>query len=1231
MKKIRKGIYVSEFHEIDYIDGNRVYLKAALATPVNNKFVVGHVNKFENIGFEDLHIDCNLQETYSHLVQKGRNGIRLKHAAHSFIRRCRFTNAVAGFQFHTVYACSAISIIMDGNSGHYPGVFTWATYCLMGLIEDHTDGGMHHGVSVTSVSAGTVFWGIGGPNMRGPDTHGEMPRYTLFDNYYATSHHASGGAPGNLPHHLDGYMRWNNVVDSSSGLNMWNPGGYSFAVTHSSFVGYQTSGSARPSPAYIEGFGSRMLPNSLYLAQLNRRLGFTPAWVNKVKNEHVIFFNDCLGEHPNKPPTFTYLSDGFDIYLSDDVESGTTISDPIHITDYDNSNFVTFSLGGTDKTSFRINEQTGVISTKVSFDHDVKDAYSIDVIATDPHGASNEMTVTIHIRSSNTAPVFSYGAKYITFIHEHAPIGREFTHGKLSATDAEDDHLTYSVRGTDVASFRIDEITGQLHTLHELDYETKSQYNIVGVVSDGALEDTIPVVINVRDGNDSPSISDATFTIEDNVSIGTNVGSPLRASDPNDDVLTYGITSYQEFFNIGHFSIDTETGQITTNSILDGGTESAYYLTITVSDGSLEDSAVITINVDGNDAPKIILPKYTRELTFGIDETNVIGKLIGDPIVATDDRDDTLTYSISGNDVASFEIDSETGQLKTKLAMRYTRRSEATLSIRVRVTDSDGLSDTVAVNVIIEDQDEPYFFDSSYHPRSVVSGTEAGVTIGEPIAAYANGNTNDTDGITYTLSGDAADSFDIDSETGHLITKAALDYDTKNVYSVIVTASDGDLESSITVTITVITYPLLGRTPQVIDAIVGTIQFVDSEVASMTDVTTEHLLTITALNLQDKDIETLKSGDFAGVTSLIKLYLDENSLETLPSDIFSGLSSLQVLRLQLNTIEDLPSGVFDGLSSLKELYLQSNQLDRLPEDVFTGLTALTHLGLNDNGFKRLDSELFDGLTSLAYLFLSDNLLKSLDSELFDGLTSLNTLTLANNNLKKLPDNVFKGLSLHSLRLQRNTVDPIPLDAALEKVDQDQFKLVMRTAAPTVITFPLTVANGSISGGRTSIAIQAGKNESNPLIVTRNVNVHDAVTVAFGTLPTLGWRYSGYEFSTPDDPLVVLGAIVRAPTQRGKPAETALLANYPNPFNPETWIPYQLARRSSVTITIYNVRGTVIRSLQLGSQRAGYYLKSSRAAYWDGRNMYGERVSGGIYFYQFKTDRMSTLRKMVIIK
>lgn len=98
-----------------------------------------------------------------------------------------------------------------------------------------------------------------------------------------------------------------------------------------------------------------------------------------------------------------------------------------------------------------------------------------------------------------------------------------------------------------------------------------------------------------------------------------------------------------------------------------------------------------------------------------------------------------------------------------------------------------------------------------------------------------------------------------------------------------------------------------------------------------------------------------------------------------------------------------------------------------------------------------------------------------------------------------------------------------------------------------------------------------------------------------------------------------------------PKETKLLANYPNPFNPETWIPYHLAKAADVQITIYDIKGSVVRQLDLGQKAAGNHTVRSRAAHWDGRNNDGEKVASGIYFYQLRAGDYKHTRRMLIVK
>ena len=98
-----------------------------------------------------------------------------------------------------------------------------------------------------------------------------------------------------------------------------------------------------------------------------------------------------------------------------------------------------------------------------------------------------------------------------------------------------------------------------------------------------------------------------------------------------------------------------------------------------------------------------------------------------------------------------------------------------------------------------------------------------------------------------------------------------------------------------------------------------------------------------------------------------------------------------------------------------------------------------------------------------------------------------------------------------------------------------------------------------------------------------------------------------------------------------PQENALLPNYPNPFNPETWIPYRLAEDAFVTLTIYDKAGQVVRTLDIGHQIAASYESRAKAIHWDGSNELGEQVASGLYFYHLSAEDYSATRKMLILK
>ena len=341
--------------------------------------------------------------------------------------------------------------------------------------------------------------------------------------------------------------------------------------------------------------------------------------------------------------------------------------------------------------------------------------------------------------------------------------------------------------------------------------------------------------------------------------------------------------------------------------------------------------------------------------------------------------------------------------------------------------------------------------------------------------------------------------------------------------------------------------PIINRTPQVRDAIVAALPGINSA----NDVTEAHLGTITFLDLKNKGVSTLKAGDFDGLSALTELRLQENQLTTLPANIFSDLSSLSVIYLNNNQLANLPPTVFTGLTSLTNLYMNVNQLATLPQNVFTGLsslrqinmhtnrlttlpanvfsglTSLNQISINNNRLTSLPENVFSGRTKLVYLYLDGNRLTNLPANLFSGLSALEQLKFNHNRLTSLPIGLFRGLSsLTWLLIHNNTVNPLPLTVSLEKVGTNQFKAIAPVGAPFTMTIPVTVVNGSISSGASTLTIQAGNDESQSLTVTRTLGTTGAVTVDIGNpLPGLPTQHQGYELvKSANLPLTVINAL-----------------------------------------------------------------------------------------------------------
>ena len=374
------------------------------------------------------------------------------------------------------------------------------------------------------------------------------------------------------------------------------------------------------------------------------------------------------------------------------------------------------------------------------------------------------------------------------------------------------DTLTYTLGGTDAASFDINRTTAQLQAKAALDHEDKDTYTVTVTATDpSGLSATVNVTIEVTDVDEAPEITvhenvapefadseDGARRVAENTVAGEDIGNPVAASDANGDALTYALSGT----DAASFTIDPDTGQLMTLADLDYETKASYSVTVAASDsGGLSDSIDVTITV--TDVDENVAPEFadSEDGARRVAENTVAGEDIGNPVAASDANGDALTYALSGTDAASFTIDPDTGQLMTLADLDY--ETKASYSVTVAASDSGGLSDSIDVTITVTDVDEnvaPEFADSEDGARRVAENTVAGEDIGNPVAASdANG-----DALTYALSGTDAASFTIDPDTGQLMTLADLDYETKASYSVTVAASDsGGLSDSIDVTITV--------------------------------------------------------------------------------------------------------------------------------------------------------------------------------------------------------------------------------------------------------------------------------------------------------------------------------------------------------------------------------------------------------------------------------------------
>ena len=874
-------------------------------------------------------------------------------------------------------------------------------------------------------------------------------------------------------------------------------------------------------------------------------------------------------------------------------------------------------------------------------------------------GDNSSLTFAVGIRvptydpNANHAPVFSEGVSTARSVAENTDVGVNIG-SPVVATDEDDDLLTYGLEGPDAAAFGIVGTTGQLQTRAPLDYETRDAYAVTVIVSDGrGAADTIGVAISVTDENDDPIFiegDNATRSVAENTDVGANIGSPVSATDEDDDILTYSLGG----IDASSFGIISTSGQLQTRAELDYETKDSYSVTVMVSDGNGgTDTIGVTISVTDMDedtvpviegivipevdeTPKTHAPVFAgSRTTRSIAENTPVGVNIGSPVSATDADDDTLTYTLGGTDAGSFSIVKSSGQLQTQAPLDYETKKAYTVTVTV---SDGGRTDAIAVAITIIDVDETPkthapVFAGSRTTRSIAENTPVGVNIGSPVSA----TDADDDTLTYTLGGTDAGSFSIVKSSGQLQTQAPLDYETKKAYTVTVTVSDGSRTDSFTVAITIID---VDETPRP-DKVGGEVSISEIMYGSEIRFSPKQWIEISnsgakPINLTGwtLTIQNVDSEDLLGPVTATINFRDatfDDAPRIWPNDVLlivtsatddnsGGLVEDQVYDLRWR--EDLGISFWTTWLSAEGFYVTLTDKDgNLVDEAgnYDGSTTLWDLPYSFNrGRIRAGNR-----TSLIRRYV--------DGIALDGTQAGGWISATDANLTA-DQQTYYG--------DENDISTPGIGIIINEISTQFIEYDVNQDGVVNISDLVVVAGRLGQSGPNAADVNGdGVVNIQDLILVASAlgetqaapSLHPASLEMFTAADIQEWLAEAHGLDLTDPKLQSGIRFLEQLLSVLVPKETELLPNYPNPFNPETWIPYRLAEDAFVTLVIYDQRGSVVRRFNVGHQTASVYESRSQAIYWDGRNEVGDRVASGIYFYTLTAGDYSATRKLVILK
>ena len=490
----------------------------------------------------------------------------------------------------------------------------------------------------------------------------------------------------------------------------------------------------------------------------------------------------------NNPPVF---SDGATATrsVSASAQAGASIGLPVAATDADSGDTLTYGLEGRDAGLFDINSSSGQLLTLSGISLIVGETYTVIVTADDQTDTAR-ITVTIEVTAGppNNAPVFSAGPRSFT-VRANAPAGTAI--GSVTATDADSgDTLTYSLRGTNAASFTIGLTSGQISTKAGITL-TAGTYTVEVVASDTKDEASITVTITVSDNSPPafPGLIASRFVAEGQPASAA-VGDPVSATDPDQgDTLTYTLGGADE----ASFTIGRSSGQISTAVVLDYETKNFHVVGVTATDSAGESATIPVIisvtNVDPPDAPGAPTVTATAGSTTSLDVS--------------------WTAPSSDAPISGYDVQYRAGSTGGFTSWSHAGNGTSTVitgltdgtayEVQVRAQNSEGPGDWSAsgTGTTNRTNQSPVFGDGTTAARFVAEDSPVGTAVGSPVSAT---DPDQGDALAYTLSGPDAASFTI-GPNGQIMTLAELDYETKNLHVVVVTATDSAGDSA---TITVI-------------------------------------------------------------------------------------------------------------------------------------------------------------------------------------------------------------------------------------------------------------------------------------------------------------------------------------------------------------------------------------------------------------------------------------------